>query len=135
MVTAGPQADALAKMAGKVVAVEGSPLRVRPDEKNNYDFSIMFLDATAFTEVAPGTTQVANPAQSVKGKELRTVIGKVVVTDAVNNPEFKGSRVKLVMEKFYPDAECDPVTLRIEGRARNPDIEALGPSIGLLFRF
>ncbi len=113
----GPQADALAKLAGKTVAVDGSPKRIRPKE-NNRDFSIMFLDATGFKEVPPGTTMVPDPAQSSKGKELRTVIGKVVVTDAINNPEQKGSRIKIEMEKVYPDAECPPQALRIDGQPR-----------------
>lgn len=116
VINAGPQADALAKLAGKTVAVDGSPKRYRPEAGK--DFSIMFLDATGFKEVPPGTTMVPDPAQSSTGKEMRTVIGKVVVTDAINNPDQKGSRVKIEMEKVYPDAECDPVAVRIDGQPR-----------------
>ncbi len=121
VIKAGAQADALAKLNGKIVAVEGTPTRFRPhrdSEGKEYDISFMFLDAGAFTEVPAGTTLVSNFAQSVTGKDMRTVIGKVVVTDAVNNPEQNGSRVKIEPEKFYPDAECCPVALRIDGQPR-----------------
>lgn len=117
VIQAGPQVDALAKLAGKTVAISGSPKRVRP-KKEDYDFSIMLLDATAVTEVPSGTTFVPDPAQSTPGKEMRTVIGKVVVSDAPIYPELNCSRVKIEMEKFYPDAECDPLAIRVEGQPR-----------------
>jgi len=112
----GPQVEALTKLAGKSVAVNGTPTRYRPEEGK--DFSIMFLDAASFTEVPAGTTLVSNPAQPTAGANVRTVIGKVVVTDTVTNLAQKGSRVKIEMDKFYPDAECPPVALRIDGQPR-----------------
>lgn len=117
VITEGPQAEALAKLAGKTVAVNGRPKRIRPN-KDDHDFSIMFLNASGFAEVAPGTTLVSEPAQSTRGAEMRTVIGKVIVAGSAINPEQQGSRVKIEMEKFYPDAECEPMALRIDGQAR-----------------
>jgi len=117
IINEGPQAEALSKLAGKTVAVNGSATRYRPD-KSKKDFSILFLNATTFAEVPEGTTMAPALAQPLPPSNARTVIGKVVITEAVNIPEQNGSRVKLVMEKFYPDAECPPVALRIDGQPR-----------------
>jgi len=116
ILTEGPQADALAKLAGKTVAVSGSARRHHLDDGK--ESTLMFLDAAEFKEVPPGTPSASSPASSAQNKTARTVIGKVVLGDARLSPEQKGSRVKIEMEKVYADAECPPVALRIDGQPR-----------------
>jgi len=118
VISEGPQAEALAKLAGKTVRVFGTGRRWRPDPKK--DYNVMFLDAKEVEEVPEGTTTwpAATGTAGQRKEPQRYVIGKVVVMDAPLKPDLQGSRVKIEMANSYPDAESSPIAARINGEPR-----------------
>ncbi|HEY3323336.1 MAG TPA: PQQ-binding-like beta-propeller repeat protein [Planctomycetota bacterium] len=109
-----PKAAELAKLAGKNVVARGTVKRYKPDETQ--DFSIMVLDIQDFSEADPKDRTVAPPPPAVKlGEEpLRCVVGTVEIDEKPANKEAGASKVKLKMACFYPDAESEPLGVRLD---------------------
>jgi outer membrane protein assembly factor BamB len=118
VISEGPQAEALAKLAGKTVRVSGVGRRWRFEAGK--DPNVMFLDAKEFQEVPEGTTQwpAATGPAGVRKEPQRYVIGKVVLSDAPIQPAQRGSRVKIEIANSYPDAESSPIAARVKGEPR-----------------
>lgn len=102
-IAAGPQAEALGRALGKVVAAAGSSTRIFTGE--TADANVHLLRVSSFTEAAPG------PAPGGASPTERVVIGKVVEAPKDAKRVKDASGLRLEIAAWAPDCESSPVVV------------------------
>jgi outer membrane protein assembly factor BamB len=99
----GPQASALAPLAGKTVAVSGTVKRLNAGARNKDDPGTMTIQVKEFRELAGPMIPLMDSGRTLD----RIVIGKVT-------KDAQG--LQLEIEFFNPDSESSPVAVTTEAR-------------------
>ncbi len=100
-IAAGPQAEALAKLAGKTVAVTGTSTRIFTGETP--DANLHVLRVTSFREHEGAAT----PAPGGPSPTERVVIGKIVPAGPKKSADASAIRLETALS--IPDCESSPV--------------------------